>query len=81
MRRVVVVIKQNGEIEVHSEGMKGKMCAAYIDAFCQALDAIPLSTPDDPQPRFTREYYEETEDESAFGSSMIQSIDEGSVHS
>lgn len=52
MPKIVVKILKNGSLQVETIGMRGDECKPYIQKMCDALQAIPLILPDNPQPFF-----------------------------
>lgn len=52
MKQIILRIKQNGEIEAETKGIKGKSCLKYINQIEKMANAVTNDS------RFTDEYYE-----------------------
>lgn len=56
-KKLKIKISPNGEIKMHTEGVKGKECEQYIHLLEKLIDVKILQT------EYTQEYYEEEQSE------------------
>lgn len=52
MKQIILKIKQNGEIEAETKGLKGKSCLKYVIEIERLTNAVTKDS------CFTEEYYE-----------------------
>lgn len=52
MKQIIIKIKQNGEIEAETKGLKGKSCLSYVSEIEKMANAVTNDS------KFIDEYYE-----------------------